>query len=272
MARIRSIKPSVWTDERFIDLSRDARLLFLGMISHADDAGRLVASGAALIGAIYPHDNVTVRQVEKWRDELARSGLIVTYQAGRGTYAALPKWRRHQRIQKSQPSTLPPPPSTTESATEYATDSDTESRTESTTGSLPDTEGEMEMEREVEKERETELLRRGSADAPHDAGSIVAAFVDGATTAGLSRPGPSIRGRVGKAAQRLLRDGQDPRTLDAAARRLGAGGWDDLEREVRRLEAELVTPERAARPSTTDQRVGASLRRAAELRAQEASA
>lgn len=110
MARIRSVKPSIWTDERFIDLSRDARLLFLGMISHADDDGRLVASAPALIGAIFPHDDVTVRQVEKWRDETASSGLAVVYSVGRGTYVSLPGWYKHQRIQKRMPSTLPPPP------------------------------------------------------------------------------------------------------------------------------------------------------------------
>lgn len=110
MARIRSLKPSIWSDESFIDLSRDARLLCIGMISHSDDDGRIVASGPALIGAIYPHDDVTVRQVEKWRDEIAKTGLITVYTVGRGTYAAFPGWRKHQRIQKRFPSVLPEPP------------------------------------------------------------------------------------------------------------------------------------------------------------------
>lgn len=110
MARIRSLKPSIWTDERFIDLSRDARLLFLGIISHADDDGRLVGSGPALIGAIFPHDDISVRAVEKWRDELLAVGLVQVYTAGRGTYISLPKWSKHQRIQKPYASTLPTPP------------------------------------------------------------------------------------------------------------------------------------------------------------------
>lgn len=110
MARIRSIKPSMWTDERFINLGRDARLLFIGMVSHADDDGRLVASAPALIGAIFPHDDVTVRAVEKWRNEIATTGLVTLYIVGRGTYAALPGWGKHQRIQKRFPSTLPDPP------------------------------------------------------------------------------------------------------------------------------------------------------------------
>lgn len=109
MARIRSLKPSIWSDSRFIALTRDARLLCIGMISHADDAGRIIASGAALIGAIYPHDNITARQIEKWRDEVAATGLVVVYTAGQGTYAHFPKWLIHQRIKKPYPSVLPEP-------------------------------------------------------------------------------------------------------------------------------------------------------------------
>lgn len=117
MARIRSLKPSIWTDERFIACSRDARLLFVGMISHADDEGRLVASSAALLGIVYPHDAVTTKQVEKWRDELASIGLVRLYTVGRGTYAALPGYGKHQRIPKRFPSVLPMPPESTESDT-----------------------------------------------------------------------------------------------------------------------------------------------------------
>lgn len=114
MARIRTIKPTIWTDDAFIELSHEARLLAIGMISHADDDGRLIASPSALIGAIYPHDNVTPKQVEKWRDEIAGSGMVTVYSEGRATYAAFPGWNKHQVINKRSKSTLPPPPSTTD--------------------------------------------------------------------------------------------------------------------------------------------------------------
>lgn len=265
MARIRSVKPSIWSDERFIELSRDARLLFLGMISNADDAGRLVASGVALIGAVFPHDKVTITQVEKWRDEIATTGLAVVYASGRGTFASLPGYPKHQRIQKKQPSSLPPPPgSENGSENEYTTGYENESRTRSRTSSDTETEGETDRETETE----TEPLR-GGALAPlgePDAGQIVAAFVNGATTAGRARPGPSLRGRVGKAAVALLAEGHDPAQLAAHAGRLGENGWDDLERELHRGRGTTSTTS-----STTDQRVTQSLRRAAELRAQESA-
>ncbi len=117
MARIRSIKPFIWSDDRIGEVSRDARLLYLGMITQADDDGRLVASGTSLAGAIYPYDEVTGRQVDRWRDELAAVGLLDVYTIGRATYAHLPSWAKHQRIQKPQGSALPAPPVRDESAT-----------------------------------------------------------------------------------------------------------------------------------------------------------
>src|SRR5918992_6259148 len=109
MARIRSIKPTIWTDERFIGLSRDARLLCIGMISHADDEGRLLATVVRLAGDIFPADDLRPALVLKWRDEIARSRLIRLYRVGGVEYACFPNWKKHQRISKPQPSTLPGP-------------------------------------------------------------------------------------------------------------------------------------------------------------------
>lgn len=77
-----------------------------------------------------------------------------------------------------------------------------------------------------------------AANAADDASAVVAAFVDGATSSGMDRPGPSIIGRVGKSAKQLLSNGATTTDLLVAAKRLGANGWDDLEREVRRVQAD----------------------------------
>lgn len=214
MARIRSIKPSIWTDERFIDLGRDARLLFLGMISHADDAGRLVASGAALIGAIFPHDEITPRQVEKWRDEIAAAGLITIYRAGRGTYSHLHGWSKHQRIQKPQPSTLPPPP-----VTEPVRDqSRTESRTESTT----EWEVEVEVEKEVEKEcaAQSADARTPSATRSETATTLVAAHVDALT----DPPPATVVTDLERRVTQLLAAGSRPEHVTAGLAKLRRKG------------------------------------------------
>lgn len=107
MARIRSIKPSIWHDEKFISLSRNARLLTLGMISHADDEGRLLATPAKLAGDVFPADNLSSATVGKWRDEVAATGLIIVYAVRGVDYAQFPNYGKHQRISHPQPSTLP---------------------------------------------------------------------------------------------------------------------------------------------------------------------
>jgi hypothetical protein len=71
---------------------------------------------------------------------------------------------------------------------------------------------------------------------PADAhvGTVVGAFVDGATQAGLHVPPASIKARVGKAARELVERDHYPIALVIdSARRLGASGYDDLAKQVR---------------------------------------
>jgi hypothetical protein len=220
MARIRSIKPSIWTDERFIDLGRDARLLFLGMISHADDAGRLVASGAALIGSVFPHDDIAPRLVEKWRDEIAATGLITVYRSGRGTYSHLHGWAKHQRIQKPQPSTLPPPPSR-----DPVWD---QSRTRSRTGSTT----EWEVEREVDKEGECGAAG-AAARTPSATSTRTAELIDAHLTAVGSPVPDTVVSDLTRRIDRLLAAGTNPDQITAGLakmrrKRLGPRLLDEL--------------------------------------------
>ncbi|KKK60207.1 hypothetical protein LCGC14_3026700, partial [marine sediment metagenome] len=39
MARIRTVKPDFWTSEDVAAVSRNARLLFIGLLNFADDVG-----------------------------------------------------------------------------------------------------------------------------------------------------------------------------------------------------------------------------------------
>ncbi len=66
------------------------------------------------------------------------------------------------------------------------------------------------------------------------AGAVVKAYCDGASS--TSRPVPSgrFRGKVGKDANRLNSEGHAWSDLAAAAFRMGASGWDDLDRELQK--------------------------------------
>lgn len=109
MARIRTIKPSFWSDERVSDLSRDARLLLVGLISFADDDGRFAASIPAIIGYVFPYDDLPAPKVRKWLEEIASVGVIRLYRINNREYGYFPNYRTHQRISHPQPSTFPPP-------------------------------------------------------------------------------------------------------------------------------------------------------------------
>lgn len=107
--RIRSVKPDCWADESISPLSRDARLLFVVLLTFADDDGRFRNLPAQIIGHGYPEDeDVTVRKLGAWMSELVCGGIVVLYTVGASDYGTFPKWHKHQRINRYSPSKLPP--------------------------------------------------------------------------------------------------------------------------------------------------------------------
>lgn len=107
--RIRSIKPEMWQDEKIGRLSRDARCLFCGLISFADDDGRFRALPAAILGHVFPYDPDAPRKLTGWMDELMDEGLVFIYEVDGLPYGVLPKWHSHQKINRFSPSLLPEP-------------------------------------------------------------------------------------------------------------------------------------------------------------------
>lgn len=103
------MKPEMWQDEKIGRLSRDARLLFVGLITLADDEGRFRALPSVILGHVYPYDNDAARKLVGWMDELMHVGLLSLYERDGTPYACLPKWERHQRINRKTASTLPSP-------------------------------------------------------------------------------------------------------------------------------------------------------------------
>lgn len=110
MARIRSLKPSFWTDADVASLRRDARLLVIGLISNADDEGRFLATATAIGGNVFPHDELPPKTIRVWRDEVAKAGIIEIYAVDGSEYGWFPNWLKHQKVYKPYPSSFPKPP------------------------------------------------------------------------------------------------------------------------------------------------------------------
>lgn len=109
--RIRSIKPEFFRDPKVAKVSLSARLLMIGLLTEADDEGRLLGSSKLLAGSLFPHDDaVSPGRVTRWTDELEGNRLVQRYEVESIEYLFIITFKRHQRISHPTPSKLPPPP------------------------------------------------------------------------------------------------------------------------------------------------------------------
>lgn len=112
MARIRTIKPEFWSSPKVGLVSRDARLLFIGLLNEADDEGRLLGQTKRLAGIIFPYDeDIDGAKVSELLLELERGGLVNRYDVSGAVYLSIRGFMDHQKIDKRTASKLPPPPS-----------------------------------------------------------------------------------------------------------------------------------------------------------------
>lgn len=109
MARIRTIKPEFFTSLTIADLPLTARLTFIGLWTHVDDAGRCVDDPRLIKAAVWPLDDRTAADIEIDLKELTESSLITRYTLNRKRYLAITNWSEHQRINRPTPSKLPAP-------------------------------------------------------------------------------------------------------------------------------------------------------------------
>jgi len=111
MARIRSIKPEFWTDEKVVALSPLARLLFIGMWNFVDDEGRADFSPARLKMQILPADSADVSEL---LGEIRREKLIEVYAIDGKEYFQVRGFAKHQKVDARRASKLPPMPNCAE--------------------------------------------------------------------------------------------------------------------------------------------------------------
>ena len=104
------IDPSLWDSETFGGLSHGARILWIGCISNADDAGRLKASEAFLRACVFRYDRPASVKIHEWLSELSVNEMLVPYEVDGHQYAVIPKWLEYQTINRPSPSKIPEPP------------------------------------------------------------------------------------------------------------------------------------------------------------------
>lgn len=112
MARIRTIKPEFWTDEKVVELSPLARLVFIGLWNFSDEQGRMSYSPKRLKMQVLPSDDADMCAVV---GEIEREGLVITYSVDGKDFLQVCGFEKHQKTDARYPSKLPPPPTPADS-------------------------------------------------------------------------------------------------------------------------------------------------------------
>lgn len=112
MSQKRYISDDIWHDPTFSKLTLMERLLWVGLITVADDYGYVHVSAAAILGGIFPHDEkVTLKHVRDWRTGLAEKNKnFHLFNVDGIEYGHFIKWRQYQSAWKPSPPRMPPCP------------------------------------------------------------------------------------------------------------------------------------------------------------------
>ena len=114
MARKRMISPEIWESDSFSSLSDFAKLVFIGLISNADDEGKGSAKPANVRSKLFPNDeDRRVTDIKKALSEIGCKMSITFYEVSGNSYYILTKWSKWQKIDRPTPSKLPNPPQST---------------------------------------------------------------------------------------------------------------------------------------------------------------
>lgn len=102
MARIRTIKPEFFTSGTLAEVSIATERSFAGLLTQADDKGRMRDQPAVLNGALWPErPEHTIDDMRHDLDELVRIGLLCRYADEEGRAVMhLPTFKKHQVINK----------------------------------------------------------------------------------------------------------------------------------------------------------------------------
>ena len=93
------IKPSLWEDDKINKISLQSVLLFIGLWNFADDYGVLINSNRRILGDIFPlRNDVSVKEIENWKNELIKQNLIITIQNNGISYLCIKGWEKHQKV------------------------------------------------------------------------------------------------------------------------------------------------------------------------------
>ena len=102
------IDPTIWADPDFGKMSHEAQGMFVGIISNADDEGRLTGDALYLTSTIFPYKGYSAQKARSIRDEILKSmNSVIIYKNGNEEIISLEKFKDYQYINRPTPSKFP---------------------------------------------------------------------------------------------------------------------------------------------------------------------
>ncbi len=111
MARIRTVKPSMFSSLTVTSWPLEVRWTFVGLPTYMDDAGRALDEPRLVKAELWPMDDrITPKRVDEFLTAIAESGPLCRYKVSGQAYMHITSWREHQRVNRPSPSRIPPCP------------------------------------------------------------------------------------------------------------------------------------------------------------------
>lgn len=97
------VDPHIWEDPSFNSLSLQARLVFIGLISNADDEGYFRSDGGSIKRLLFGFDELKKEQVSLWLTEIHKNiKSIHFFTKNKEVYGHFIKWNEYQKQKKDR--------------------------------------------------------------------------------------------------------------------------------------------------------------------------
>src|SRR4051812_45382437 len=103
MARIRTIKPTFWKDQKDVRLNPDVRLMFIGLWNLADDEGVVCADPCIIKSELFPYDTkLRVKTIQDWLAQLVEAVMIIPFSFKGENFFVIRTFKIYQSINRPQ--------------------------------------------------------------------------------------------------------------------------------------------------------------------------
>jgi len=110
MARIRTIKPQFFDDEKLSTITLHARYMYIGLWGQSDDYGVVKGNTRWLKTKIFPYDPFSEDEVAEWLGQLQALDLIRPFERNHEKFYYMKNLLKHQVINRISEARNPEPP------------------------------------------------------------------------------------------------------------------------------------------------------------------